>query len=209
MAQAPPESNLVLRTVTIHPNGNIKLLVDGEKELPADGTSEIRTMIVSSSAMRLASPVWSVMFDPRQHWTKMSAGTIAFLGNDPDTLLLLLRMAHADLERVPRRVNFIRLLNIAQLCVKYDLLMLVRRHFCKWLDSALDSMHAPGHEEWLYIMWAFGFREFFKDLAQRAVHESELNNNGDIVTRHGRPWSSLIIAPPGIMGKLGEILRMH
>ena len=60
------------------------------------------------------------MFDPQGHWAQQSSGGIFNLPeDDPDALLILLRIAHLRFSDLPDALVYQHLLQLAILCDKY------------------------------------------------------------------------------------------
>ena len=111
-------------TIIVDPRGDLKLLVESEDKK----TKRTRIYVVSASVMCIASPVWCAMFDPEGRWAIASSNSkecFRMLEDDPDALLLLLDIAHLNFDRMPASLSFDRLLNVAILCDKYDIVKLV------------------------------------------------------------------------------------
>lgn len=89
-------------------------------------TTSTQDFIVSSKVMCLASPVWRAMCDPQGLWAKQSSSSSSSTANvnlpedDPDALLILLRIAHLQFSDLPDALVVYRhLLQLAVLCDKY------------------------------------------------------------------------------------------
>lgn len=89
-----------------------------------------KTFVVSSAVMRIASPVWRVMFDPQGPFMDtqrcLTHGEMDLAEDDADALLYVLRIAHLQFRRIPETLDFIDLLNVAIICDKYDTVSIVR-----------------------------------------------------------------------------------
>lgn len=98
-------------------------------------------ILVSKTAMSMASPVWKAMFD-RQRWTESSATEIPFPDDDVDAMLIVLLIAHLRFNELPAKEPFELgdLLQLAVVCDKYDLVQPVRP-FLGY--ASLDSRRNP------------------------------------------------------------------
>ena len=89
-----------------------------------------KTFVVSSTVMRIASPVWRAMFDPQSPFMdtqrSLTHGEMDLPEDDADALLYVLRIAHLQFRRIPETLDFIDLLNVAIICDKYDTVSIVR-----------------------------------------------------------------------------------
>lgn len=101
-------------STVLDPSGDVRL------------TTNTQDFVVSSKVMCLASPVWRAMFDPRGPWVKQSSSSSSgesifnLPEDDPDALLILLRIAHLHFSDLPDAlVVYEHLLQLAVLCDKY------------------------------------------------------------------------------------------
>ena len=97
--------------INLDSSGDLRLLVKG----PGDKWT---TLIVSSSAMCLASPVWRAMLNPRSHFREAEKQEVEFPDDDLDALLIVLRVAHLKFRELPKTVSFDGLVNLAVLSDK-------------------------------------------------------------------------------------------
>lgn len=100
-------------TIYLDSLGDLRLLVK-------DSDDRWRTLIVSSSAMCLASPVWRAMLDPKSHFKEAEKQEVEFPDDDLDALLIILRVAHLKFRELPESLSFKELVNLAVVCDKYD-----------------------------------------------------------------------------------------
>ena len=193
-------------TIQIAPFGDLRLRVghdSGEDQAGGDKSvkSSRSTYIVSSVVMCLASSVWNAMFNPQGHFAESqpSAGSreVNFAEDDPDALLLVLRIAHLQFKQVPTSLLYNQLLNVAIICDKYDVVGLVRPWYHMWEEPLKLSACKPAHEEWLFIAWTFGDTPTYKSLARSLVLESTINDLGQCF-RMGRLLGDNM--PPGAIG---------
>ena len=92
----------------IDPSGDLRLHTDTQE------------FVVSSKVMCLASPVWRAMFDPQGPWAKQASDTFNLPEDDPNALLIILRIAHLQFSELPDvLVVYEHLLQLAVLCDKY------------------------------------------------------------------------------------------
>ncbi|MCJ1451272.1 hypothetical protein MMC28_001608 [Mycoblastus sanguinarius] len=213
-------------TVYVAPSGDLRLLVERTCSISAVNT-EIRSpkrkraesstsssperqqatstkiFVVSSVVLCFASPVWKAMFDPQGHFmeaTNSSTGTkeFRFEGDDPDALLILLQIAHLQFRKLPESLDYERLLNLAILCDKYDTVELIRPWVAKWEWPSKDFANKPGHEEWLFIAWAFGDTSTYEVLAKSLVQSTLSNTSGECLSSSSKLLG--INMPPGAIG---------
>lgn len=119
--------------------------------------------------------------------------------DDADSVLLLLRIAHLHFEKVPLKLPFNSLLQIAELCDYYDCTALVHPWRPLWFaDAAVESMK-PGHEKWLTIAWVFREDTIFNKLAGKVVRQMEINDKHECMINKGEVFAPSL--PLGIVGK--------
>ncbi|KAF2655964.1 hypothetical protein K491DRAFT_715811 [Lophiostoma macrostomum CBS 122681] len=105
-------------TITLHDYGDRTLLIGAPDEL--------QPVRVSSDVLRLASPVWRAMLE--RSWVESKAPEIIFPDDDPEAMLIVLRIAHLAFHELPKKrgLSFESLVNLAIVCDKYDVVGIVR-----------------------------------------------------------------------------------
>ena len=200
-------------TIHVAPSGDLRILLSGSadsmsKRRKLDRTTRRlspndvqRTFTVSSAVMRLASPVWKTMLDPRGHFKESSSnGEVHFVEDNPAALLLILRIAHLQFRKVPESLDFHELVDLAIVCDKYDTAGLVRPWVKKWEGSLKERsilVAASGCEDYLFCAWTFGDLSTYEKIANRLVTDStyiegHLFADGNWVGRN---------LPPGAIGE--------
>lgn len=180
--------------VYLDPWGDLKIVA-------ADRDKRLKTLVVSSSVMRLASPVWRVMFDPHGSFREAeeSAKEIEFPDDDADALLILLRIVHLGWRLVPESISSENLADLAVLCDKYDMIRFVRPWLARWQSRPLAIMSA--HEDRLFIAWTFGDYASFVTNTKRLVLSCNTDDAGRLT--RGEKVIELDFAP----GLVDNILR--
>jgi hypothetical protein len=193
----PYRSTNLQRTIVLHDKGDAILLVG-----PGDSPQPI---LVSKTAMSMASPVWKAMFD-RQRWTESSATEIPFPDDDVDAMLIVLRIAHLRFSDLPSEKPFkLRdLLQLAVLCDKYDVVKLVRpfldlHHWTRGLIPNVET-RINCHPSWLFIAWTFGYKDTFVALAKHLVSTLALDSEQGVATFGKPPEEFPNEMPPGLLG---------
>lgn len=117
-------------------DGDLRLHVNCSRErkedLRSSDSSAVyrKTFVVSSTVMRIASPVWRAMFDHQgpfmdtQH--SLTHGEMDLPEDDADALLCVLRIAHLQFRKIPETLDYAELLKMAILCDKYDTVAIIR-----------------------------------------------------------------------------------
>ncbi len=178
-------------TVYLDPWGDLKIIAE-------DRNQEPKTLVVSSTVMRLASPVWRVMFDPNGRFREAQEAQkeVFFPDDDADALVILLRIAHLAWREVPETISFDNLAALAVLCDKYDMIHFVRPWLAKWQSRPLAIVRGP--EERLFIAWTFGDYMSFVHNVKKLIVSCNTDDAGKM-TRGGK-LIELDFAP-GLVGK--------
>ena len=161
----PPEDE---NSITIDPYGDRSLII-------GDGKNQKR-FLVSSNAMRLASPVWKSMFTGP--YKEAVAKEIPFPEGKPDAFLITLRIAHLRFDDLPSLLDFQELVNLAIVCDEYDMVPTVRPFLTKWITPLEPLADKIGFEEWLFVAWTFGCPEIFERVSRRLVLCASTNADG-------------------------------
>lgn len=193
-------------TVYLDPSGDLGLSVDYEA---LEGEKiRTKTFVVSTSVMCLASPVWRAMFDPQGHWAKQSSHKEFYLlDDDPDALVIILRIAHLQFWHLPLEpLDYTQLVQIAVLCDKYDTVELVRPFLPKWqkdfgeLEAASASNGYSGSEAYLFVAWTFGYSTLFKNVTRALILNTTTDEEGHLLNDRGEVID--VVMPPDSVGEL-------
>lgn len=114
------------------------------------------TALCSSPCMRRASPKWKALIQasPRE----------IHLEEDPEMVLDLIRIAHAQFSGLPTQTYFNELLEFARICHIYEITELVRPWLHLWVDPWARKARDPGYEGFIFIAWIFGYADTFEVL---------------------------------------------
>lgn len=172
------------------------------------------TIRVSRRAMALSSPVWRAMFAASK-WAESGSKELALPDDDPEALLLLMRIAHLQFDAIPKvlakpdavRTPGCLCYRLAILCDKYDCVGLVTPWLSRWLDG---WQPAPSFViEDLFICWAFGIKDTFKRLMVDLVLQSRLNGDGELVGRDGGRLNSEFTPPGALRECFHSFIHIH
>ena len=180
-------------TLILSPVGDLKVLVNyGDQQ---------NLFVVSSQAMGLASPVWQKMLDRNNGFKEGSreTGEISLPEADPETLLILFRIAHLQFQHVPQTISFRKLVDICTLCDEYDAITLSHPWLSRWKAHLSSFIGEDGYEEWLYIALICGDTDVFCQLARKMVRESALSTSSiNLINPVGQSFEEKL--PSGILG---------
>jgi hypothetical protein len=140
-----------------------------------DGGSgdSIRSILVSSKALSLASPVFAAMMGPRFREGQRSAlGTldpIPLPDDDADAMIILCHIFHFSYSALPARVDLDLFKNLALLCDKYDCVTSLRFISEQWLLMWENTTKKEELETLLFISYLFDRAERFSALSTKIV----------------------------------------
>jgi hypothetical protein len=144
----------------------------------------IATRVVSSTALRLASPKWQnldlqTIENGGREVCVAELDVPEQIKHDMTALDLILSIVHLRFVELPEEITFEHLFHLAILCSeeKYDCAHLVRPFMPKWAKKWIPFVRVQGHEEWLLISWVFGYKYVFEDLTERLA----------VITKLGEP----------------------
>jgi hypothetical protein len=66
---------------------------------------------------------------------------------------------------LPDGISFDDLFYLAVISRTYQYASLLRPFLANWIKPWIPFARVPGYERWLFIAWAFGYREIFPDLS--------------------------------------------
>lgn len=184
-------------------SGDLRVHIRSEDE-----NAPLKEFVVSSGALRLASPVWSTMLDPQGHFKESRGGEMSLTDDDPTAFLILMRVAHMQFNKIDVVISFDTLLALAEICDKYDTVTLIRPWVDQWLElhaSQAPSKSYRGFEGLAFIAWTLGKPELFWKAANFLVANVTFDSNGNLM-HQGEMVGSIM--PPGLLGKPWP-LRAH
>lgn len=188
-------------TIVLRDAGDVVSLIIGDKKL---------SVTASRTVLTIMSPVFKAMLTGRFREAETSTFEIPLPDDDPDALLLLLRIAHLRFKDLPERISFPDLYRLAVVCDKYDTVAIVRPFWDRYGAPFLDLVETVGYEQWLFIAWTFGFEDVYRRLMKKLVLEIILVK-GDLyrLIDGGRKARALqLMLPPHASGK-SSVLENH
>jgi hypothetical protein len=142
----------------------------------------------------------------KQKQVPTTAEEVNFTDDDPETLLVLLRVANMKFEKVPGSLSYYKLVELAALCDQYDCVDLLRPWFQAWFANEETESVQPGRGQWLFIAWVFGRERTFETLAIKILKEISLDGGEAPI------WVKGIIAlsvPESLLGNLLPLDRRN
>lgn len=144
----------------VDPSGDLTVQV-GENE-------HQKAFIVSSKAMCLASRVWSKMLEPTG---RCEQKRVDLTNDDPDALLILLRISHLQFSDVPLHVTYTLLVHLAVLCDKYEKAQILFPWMPPWQADWKPYALKGGYENLFFVAWVFSDLEMYTAIARTSGHE--------------------------------------
>jgi hypothetical protein len=202
------------RSDTTQNNGNLEegeILDDDQrarKRVRLDTDTKAYSIRVNRAVISQASPVWHKMLDGA--WGESTKSEIALPDDDPDAMLLVLRVAHVQFQLLRKSLTNEMMYELAIVCDKYDCVELLQRwlvHWTKqWSESALSAnTTVPAGAP--FICWIFGLEKPFSRVMQLLTLSTKCvqlaGPSGDAIyvlrQSNGKDFESAIM-PPGALG---------
>lgn len=193
------------------PNKPPVILDSGDVRMVVHYSNQSLTLLGSSQALSLASPVWKKILNPPFPKLVSEGGghddiqdkQIDFSEDNGEALLLLLHIAHLQLSKVPSTQEGLdTILALTILCDKYDCAGLIKPWLLLWVGGDSTNFKyndKPVNEEWLFIAWVFGRKNTFQSVATKLVSTVKINEEGENLNETGEVLPSQM--PPGIIGR--------
>lgn len=162
------------------------------------GEAPVHRFKVARSTLCMASPVFRAMLTGR--YMEARKEEIQLEGDDPDAMLIVLRIAHLRCSQVRRTFEaHSELANVATICDKYDMVAICRPFIPGWVETWLHKNNYLDHENWLWTAWVFGYEKEFVRLATHLSMTITTDSEGNCKTSEGRIFDGNM--PPGIVGR--------
>ncbi len=185
--------------------GPATLVIDADGDLYMK--LDFGSLKVSRKALTLSSPVFLAMLGANSKFKEATdptldldgVQTVSFEEDDFETMKIIARIMHLQSNDVPTRIAFKQLYQVAVLCDKYDLKRCLGPWTKIWATPYLDCYARQGYEEWLFMSIVFRYDGLFKEITRHLVINSELSEQGTLVTTSGFDLSEGISS--AILGK--------
>ena len=165
--------------------------------IDADGDLSISlrggNLKVSRKVLSISSPVFRAMFGPECRFKESTGkeverdGTqaVSFEDDDFQTMAINARIMHLQSDKVPEKLTFQQLYQVAILCDKYDLKRCLGYWPKMWATPYLNSYGIEGYEGWLFMSTVFGYEELFKKVTRHLILNSKVSEDDSLVTAKG------------------------
>jgi len=188
----------ILPIIELCRNADLTLLV---------GEAPVHRFKVSRNTLCMASPVFCAMLVGR--FAEARKDEFQLLGDDPDAMLIVLRIAHLRFNEVKRYFQKSSdLVRLATICDKYDMVAICRPFFPGWTENWLDKIDEDDDywyvDDRLWLAWVFGYEKLFPRLTVILAETMTIDANGK---REAAERSILNDQPMplGIVGKLCSV----
>jgi hypothetical protein len=159
--------------IEIDRHGDVTLQLT--KNLDSGSDDGMRSILVSSKVLALASPVFAAMLSPRfREGQRSASGTldpIPFPEDDAEAMTVLCHIFHFNYAAIPAKAELGLFKNLALLCDKYDCVTPLRFISEQWLLMWETTAGKEELETLLFISYVFDRAERFAALSTRIVKE--------------------------------------
>ncbi|KAI5807252.1 hypothetical protein DFH27DRAFT_545443 [Peziza echinospora] len=197
-------------SIEIYPSGDLWI------------STGVKRFRVSSTALRLASPVFARMLDPTSPFSEgrsLANGTLSNLNlceDDPDATEIILNVIHHRGMQVPQLVQSSLLFSIGELCDKYDMVGTLQGWANLWMSKIPAEDSAPWSHptssstppaphtsvvRWLALSWAFRHPDTFEAITRHLIPNSKFTADGTLVDHTGAP-----LAIDGVPEKIADLI---
>ena len=97
-------------------------------------------------------------------------------------MAIITKIMHLQSDVVPSTLTFKQLYQVAVLCDKYDLKRCLGPWASIWATPYLDCYARQGYEELLFMSIVFRYDGLFKEVTRHIIINSELSEQGTLVT---------------------------
>jgi hypothetical protein len=173
---------------------------------PSKDGQLVGTLLVSSHALSLASPVFEAMFNGNfsegQELSAASPRKVALPEDDPEALILLCRITHMQIDDVPDQVSPEKLADFAILCDKYQCLTAVRSWSKVQIAQLLPNPNAARFSKLVFITYLLDLPVEFEKVSVCMIRDRAGGFNFPDMT-HGTDFLPLVM-----IGKYYQIMKL-
>jgi hypothetical protein len=163
------------------------------------------SILVSGRTVAKASPVHRTMLT-EPSGIKCDSKIMYLPEDNPEVMLLILRIAHVEFRKIPSALDLDTLYQIAVVSDKYDCVEFLQPWIKGWLEPHdLTSSKIAGNA---FICWAFGKERAFEASIERlivnTVHAEHLDSakpKSHVLKRVSGPPLAQEMWPPGALGE--------
>ncbi|KAI1821447.1 hypothetical protein F4861DRAFT_518720 [Xylaria intraflava] len=188
-------------TCTFHPDADLKVTIHAPNADPV-------VYMVCASALSCASRQWRRMLysnaaeaqgnQEKDEAKPEQVQTLKLEGN-AEALGIIFRIVHYDFIYVPQEPTVDQLFELSKSACRYNCIHILYPWACQWTaqlenftaheDCAIEC-HKP-----LYIGWAFGDLQLYRDAIDTLIVSSRLNVGGKVVNKAGQALEDMSLPP--------------
>lgn len=161
-----------VNVITIHEGGDMHFVV-----ISKNGTSS-KTWLVSSSCVRLASPVWASTIETLSA-DQSGKLRLEVVDNSDNIIEIALRAAHLQHLTIPLHLSFGELVDVAEVCEHHDVARLLEPYLKSWASRWSANVLAPGYGLWIFVAYHFGYFDIFETLSEHLAESMRMGEGGD------------------------------
>lgn len=208
----PPPSRSQ-KAIELNNMSQAEIKIDGEGdvilELPMIPSGNMH-LLVSSKVLSFVSPVLAKIFTwdfrscprdtPRDTPRVTPSSTekvpvIPFPEDELEVFILLCRIAHHQIDDLPKELPLDLLVKFANTCDKYGCVRTVRHTSFRWLHGDIDDLSSVELNRHLYCAYVLDIPEAFEDISNRIL----MSQDGGYDSLPG--FTDQALAPISILGK--------
>ena len=175
------ETGNLAATIIIDADGDLTTRLKGGKAM------------VSRKVLSISSPVFRAMLGAEcrfreateKEFERDGSQAVSFEDDDFQSMVMIARLMHLQSDKVPDKLAFKQLYQVAILCDKYDLRRCLGPWPKIWATPYLNSYGIEGYEGWLSMSTVFGFDGLFKEITRHLILNSKVSRYNSLVTTKG------------------------
>ena len=181
MSDRHEDTRFAAATIIIDADGDLTMRLKGGK------------LMVSRKILTLSSPVFRAMLGAEcqfkeaadKEFERDGTQAVSFEDDDFQTMAMIARIMHLQSDKVPDKLTFKQLYQVAILCDKYDLKRCLGYWPKIWATPYLNSYGIEGYEGWLFMSTVFGYDGLFKEVTRHLILNSKVSRDNSLITTKG------------------------
>ena len=196
MSDRHEDTRFAAATIMVDADGDLTMRLKGGK------------LKVSRKVLSISSPVFQAMLGTGCLFRETTdveterdgSQAVSFEDDDFQTMAMITRIMHLQSDKVPDKLTFKQLYQVAVLCDKYDLKRCLGYWPKIWATPYLNSYGIEGYEGWLFMSTVFGYDGLFKEVTRHLILNSKVSRDNSLVTTKGMDLSERVSST--IIGKM-------
>ncbi|KAF2005109.1 hypothetical protein P154DRAFT_353142 [Amniculicola lignicola CBS 123094] len=152
-----------------------------------EGGSGPREIKVCRTTVRKLSTEWNNAVDgvTRSFWPSKSMPKLEMFQDEPTMLYLIMQIAHCHFAKMPKRLSFRNIVDLAIICNKYNSNHLLIPFLSDWVKPYKDRILEPGMEEWVFVAYQFGFEDDYLLLIDHLLMNCTVDDSNNLINPAG------------------------